>query len=97
MAHVTVAALFPTTVSCPRIRNRYTNAGDTVLGIGVETTSAPEDAIARGRRVEFYVTDESKRAALQTKIGSAFHKAHSSGMFQVGRHLFVLACGFTFV
>lgn len=54
-----------------------------MLGIGVETTTAAEDAISRGRLVEFYVTDDSKRVALQTKIGSAFHKAHSSGMFQV--------------
>ncbi|CAB1102171.1 unnamed protein product [Ectocarpus sp. CCAP 1310/34] len=76
-------ACYRNTASCSRIRNRYTNAGDTVLGIGVETTTAPVDAISRGRRVEFYVMDESKRAALQTNIASAFHKAHSSGMFQV--------------
>ncbi|CAN0282683.1 unnamed protein product, partial [Ectocarpus sp. 4 AP-2014] len=75
---------FPS-VACQYLIARYTNAGDTVLGIGVETTTAPVDAISRGRRVEFYVMDESKRAALQTNIASAFHKAHSSGMFQSRR------------
>lgn len=64
--------------------NRYTNAGDTVLGIGVDITSVAMDAIGRGRRVEFYLLDASKRGALLTNISGAFHKAHSSGMFQVG-------------
>ncbi|CAN0424804.1 unnamed protein product, partial [Scytosiphon promiscuus] len=37
---------------------RYTNATDTVLGIGVETTTVAEEAIEQGRCVEFHVTDE---------------------------------------
>ncbi|CAB1105875.1 unnamed protein product [Ectocarpus sp. CCAP 1310/34] len=75
---------FPPTASQYFIA-RFTNAGDTVLGVGVESTTVAEDAISRGRRVEFYVTDESKRASLQAKISSTFHKAHSSGMFQSRR------------
>ncbi|CAB1111515.1 unnamed protein product [Ectocarpus sp. CCAP 1310/34] len=75
---------FPPTASQYFIA-RFTNAGDTVLGVGVESTTVAEDAISRGRRVEFYVTDESKRASLQAKISSSFHKAHSSGMFQSRR------------
>ena len=62
---------------------RYTNVTDTVLGIGVETTIVAEEAIEKGRCVEFYVTDEDKRGMLKTKIHDAFRTAHGRGMFQV--------------
>ena len=62
---------------------RFTNATDTVLGIGVETTTMAEEAIEKGRCVEFYLTDEDKRGALSTKIHEAFRTAHSRGLVQV--------------
>lgn len=66
-------------------KNRYTNAGDTVLGIGVESTDIADVAIERGRAVEFYLLDYSpdQRAHLEKRIDSAFHKAHGNGMFHV--------------
>ena len=68
---------------CLRPRNRFTNVTDTVLGIGVETASAAEEAIEKGRSVEFYVTDDEKRGMLGTRILDSFRTAHSRGMFQV--------------
>lgn len=56
---------------------------DTVLGIGVETTTVAEAALEKGRPVEFYVMDEDKRGVLLTKISSSFRSAHSAGHFKV--------------
>ena len=66
-----------------RSQQRFTNASDTVLGIGVETTTVAEEAIGQGRCVEFYVLEEDKRVVLERKIADAFRTAHSRGMFQV--------------
>ena len=62
---------------------RFTNATDTVLGIGVETTNVAEEAIEKGRCVEFYVMDDDKRGKLTAKIHNVFRTAHSRGLFQV--------------
>ena len=56
---------------------------DTVLGIGVGTTSVAEEAIEKGRSVEFYVTDDEKRGMLGTRVLDAFRTAHCRGMFEV--------------
>ena len=66
-----------------RPQNRFTNVTDTVLGIGIETTSVAEEAIEKARSVELYVTDDDKRGMLGTRILQAFRTAHSRGMFQV--------------
>ena len=68
---------------CLRPRNRFTNATDTVLGIGVETTSVAEEALEKGRSVEFYVLDEEKRGMLGTRILDSFRTAFSRGLFKV--------------
>ena len=46
---------------------RFTNATDTVLGIGVEATTVAEEAIEKGRCVEFYVTDGDERENAQSQ------------------------------
>ena len=63
--------------------DRFTNATDTVLGIGVETTSVAEEALEKGRSVEFYVLDEEKRGMLGTRILDSFRTAFSRGLFKV--------------
>lgn len=67
----------------PFLPHRFTNVEDTVLGIGVETTTVAEAALEKGRPVEFYVMDEDKRGVLLTKISSSFRSAHSAGHFKV--------------
>ena len=67
----------------PLLPHRFTNVEDTVLGIGVETTTVAEAALEKGRPVEFYVMDEDKRGVLLTKISSSFRSAHSAGHFKV--------------
>lgn len=74
---------FPPTSHRLRLLHRYTNVDDTVLGIGVETTAVAEEAIDKGRCVEFFVLDEDKRDMLKTNIANAFRTAHSRGLFQV--------------
>lgn len=74
--------------SLPLLPYRFTNRSDTVLGIGVETTTVAEEAIEKGRPVEFYVMDEDKRGVLLTKISGAFRAAHSAGHFKVEMVLF---------
>ena len=62
---------------------RFTNATDTVLGIGVEATTVAEEATEKGRCVEFYVMDDDKRRMLTAKIYNVFRTAYSRGLFQV--------------
>ena len=66
-----------------RLTVRFTNATDTVLGIGVETTNVAEEAIEKGRCVEFYVMDDDKRGMLTANIQNVFRTVHSRGLFQV--------------
>lgn len=73
----------------PLLTHRFTNVDDTVLGIGVETTTVAEAALEKGRPVEFYVMDEDKRGVLLTKISSSFRSAHSAGHFKVQCFFFV--------
>ena len=54
-----------------------------MLGIGVETTSVAEEALEKGRSVEFYVLDEEKRGMLGTRILDSFRTAFSRGLFKV--------------
>ena len=54
-----------------------------MLGIGVETTYVAEEALERGRSVEFYVLDEEKRGMLGTRILDSFRTAFSRGLFKV--------------
>lgn len=66
-----------------RPTNRFTFPGDTVLGVGVETTGIVDVALDRGRRLELYLVDETSRPAVVDNIEQAFLKAFNRGMFQV--------------
>ena len=60
---------------------RFTNATDTVLGIGVEATTVAEEATEKRRCVEFYLTDDDKRGMLTANIHNVFRTAHRRGLF----------------
>ena len=62
---------------------RFTNATDTVMCVGVETTTVAEVAIDHGRCVECFILEEDARASLEKKITDAFRTAHGRGLFQV--------------
>ena len=62
---------------------RFTNAGDTILCGGVESSSAPEAALERSRRLEVYLADGSLREKVASRIAEAFKKAFVEGYFKV--------------
>ena len=62
---------------------RFTNAGDTILCVGVESSSAPEAALERSRRLEVYLADGSLREKVASRIAEAFKKAFVEGYFKV--------------
>lgn len=61
----------------------YSSPGDTVLGVGVETTQLPEVALDRGRRLELFLADKGASNDVQERITSSFVKAFDSGLFRV--------------
>lgn len=68
---------------CSAFLRRFTAPGDTVLGIGVESTSLPEVALKLGRRVELILADQSTQREVQDRIVKAYRKAVSRGRHQV--------------
>ena len=68
--------------------------GDTILGLGIESTQLPEVALDAGRRIEMYLADTSTsmRGDLEPRIQAPFSRAFNAGMFQVSqKHLPILA------
>lgn len=65
--------------------SRFTVPGDTVLGVGLESTRLPEVALDAGRRLEMYVADTSDnmRRQLRDRVRESFSRAFNTGMFQV--------------
>ena len=68
-----------------RSLGRFSNPGDTVLGIGVESAQVPEVTLSRGRRVEMVLSDNNQREEVEGRIETAFALAFSEGKFQVLR------------
>lgn len=62
---------------------RFTSPGDTVLGIGVETTHTPEVALGSGRRLELYLSNPASAAGVRTRMDEAFLKSYNAGLFHV--------------
>ncbi|CAM9456528.1 unnamed protein product, partial [Ascophyllum nodosum] len=88
----------PTNAFPPRaiqfLVNRFSLPGDTVLGVGVESTHVPEVALDRGRRLELFLADMDSKDRVQERINRAFINAFDEGIFEletsadtmVGRH-----------
>lgn len=62
---------------------RYTNQGDTVLSVGAECNKGVEVALGRGRRVEAFVGQESKKEEVQKRLDESFADAYNEGFFKV--------------
>lgn len=62
---------------------RFTVSGDTVLGVGVESTMIPEVALGRARRLELYLGGEHPERDVTWRIEKAHTKAFANGMFKV--------------
>ncbi|CBJ33622.1 expressed unknown protein [Ectocarpus siliculosus] len=64
------------------LTNRYTNQGDTIIVLGAERNACVATGLARGRRVEAYVTSETHVEHVQEWGETAFRTAYTRGIFQ---------------
>lgn len=73
------------------ISNRFTTAGDAVMGIGVESTQLLEVALELGRPTELFLANGGLAAEVRGRVERAFHKAFMAGMFKVNSSKLILS------
>lgn len=63
--------------------DRFTNQGDTVVCVGAECNAGVEVSLLRGRKIGAYLSDDSKRDAVQKRMDLVFAEAFEAGCFTV--------------